>query len=200
MDAAAGRRVGGLSEGQLAQLLLASSDAKYPNSASGFVLADLSLKPICTNDAAFRILNYSSTRPRKRVWEAFAQNQLRLILQATHYSAAARPLVPFMSGRRHYICRSFLLDVRENQRAPLVALLMERQIPLSAGVSEALQRYHLSPREHETVMHLTHGLSTKEIAARMSVSPNTIKQFVRLIMSKMSVTTRSGILGKLLIG
>ena len=38
----------------------------------------------------------------------------------------------------------------------------------------------------------------KEIAERMHVSPNTVKQFVRLIMSKMQVATRSGVLGKLL--
>jgi DNA-binding NarL/FixJ family response regulator len=30
----------------------------------------------------------------------------------------------------------------------------------------------------------------------MHVSPNTVKQFVRLIMSKMGVTTRPGILGR----
>jgi DNA-binding CsgD family transcriptional regulator len=32
----------------------------------------------------------------------------------------------------------------------------------------------------------------------MRVSPNTIKQFVRIIMSKMGVTNRSGIIGKLI--
>jgi DNA-binding NarL/FixJ family response regulator len=42
-------------------------------------------------------------------------------------------------------------------------------------------------------------LTTKEIAHRMSVSPNTIKQFVKLTMSKMGVTTRSGIIGKLIV-
>jgi len=42
------------------------------------------------------------------------------------------------------------------------------------------------------------GLTSKEIAQRMQVSPNTVKVFLRSIMNKMSVCTRSGILGKLM--
>jgi DNA-binding CsgD family transcriptional regulator len=62
------------------------------------------------------------------------------------------------------------------------------------------REFHLSPRECETVRYLSQGLTTKEVAHHMSVSPNTVKQFVRLIMSKMGVTTRSGIVGKLVAG
>jgi hypothetical protein len=40
------------------------------------------------------------------------------------------------------------------------------------------------------------GLTTKEIAARIRISPNTVKSFLRSIMLKMGVTTRSGIVGK----
>jgi len=75
---------------------------------------------------------------------------------------------------------------------------MERPMQFHAGLLDANRRFNLSPRECETVQHLTYGLTNKEIAQRMNISPNTVKQFLRLIMSKMSVTTRSGILGKLL--
>jgi DNA-binding CsgD family transcriptional regulator len=34
----------------------------------------------------------------------------------------------------------------------------------------------------------------------MNISPNTVKTFLRLIMLKMSVTTRSGVIGKLISG
>jgi len=44
---------------------------------------------------------------------------------------------------------------------------------------------------------LMDGLTSKEIAVRMNVTPNTVKTFVRLIMSKMAVSTRSGIVGKI---
>ena len=41
------------------------------------------------------------------------------------------------------------------------------------------------------------GLTSKEIAVRMKISPNTVKAFLRLVMVKMKVSTRSGIAGKL---
>lgn len=183
---------------QSAQLLPFKSVDRRQSSA-GFVLADRSLKPIYANDSAFHILNYSNESQAATEWAASLQERLRIILQVTRCTTESFPLTPFVSGRRRYVCRSFLLEVREGDtRPPLVALLMERPAQQQAGLFEANRRFHLSPREYETVQHLTQGLTTKEIAQRMNVSPNTVKQFVRLIMSKMRVTTRSGILGKLL--
>ncbi len=34
----------------------------------------------------------------------------------------------------------------------------------------------------------------------MNISPNTVKVFLRLVMLKMGVTTRSGVIGKLISG
>ena len=45
---------------------------------------------------------------------------------------------------------------------------------------------------------LIQGMTTKEMARALSLSPNTIKSFLRLIMAKMGVSTRSGIVGKVL--
>ena len=43
---------------------------------------------------------------------------------------------------------------------------------------------------------LVEGLASKEIAARMQISPNTVKVFLRLAMMKMGVSSRSGIMSK----
>jgi len=56
--------------------------------------------------------------------------------------------------------------------------------------------YHLSQREGETVRFLIEGLANKEIAARMGISPDTVKVFLRLAMMKMGVSSRSGIMSK----
>ena len=45
---------------------------------------------------------------------------------------------------------------------------------------------------------LIQGMTTKEIAGSLNLSPNTVKSFLRLVMTKMGVTTRSGIVGKVL--
>jgi len=59
------------------------------------------------------------------------------------------------------------------------------------------QEFHLTRREREALEHLLEGLSSKEIANRMNVSPNTVKVFLRLIMVKMGVSSRSGIVVKI---
>jgi DNA-binding CsgD family transcriptional regulator len=60
----------------------------------------------------------------------------------------------------------------------------------------ASERFHLTDREEEVLQFLLEGLTSKEIADRMAISPNTVKAFLRLIMIKMGVSTRSGIVGK----
>ncbi|PYS00294.1 MAG: hypothetical protein DMG15_05070 [Acidobacteria bacterium] len=59
-------------------------------------------------------------------------------------------------------------------------------------------RFQLTDREMEAIQHLADGLTSKEIAHRMNISPNTVKASLRLIMLKMGVTTRSGVIGKLI--
>jgi DNA-binding CsgD family transcriptional regulator len=60
------------------------------------------------------------------------------------------------------------------------------------------QDFELTRREKETVELLIQGLTSKEIATRMQISPNTVKAFLRIVMVKMGVSTRSGILGKVI--
>jgi DNA-binding NarL/FixJ family response regulator len=165
----------------------------------GLVLSGPDLKPIYSNHAAVEILNYVIESNEAMEWDTAVQAHLQRILQTTEYSVDLQSPAPFISGRRRYLCRSFRVSTAKgNTRPPLVAILMERHSQPHAGILEMTRRFHLSPRESETVQHLTKGLTTKEIAQRMRVSPNTVKQFIRLTMTKMSVSTRSGILGKAL--
>ncbi len=64
-------------------------------------------------------------------------------------------------------------------------------------MAEISETYGLTAREQETVQFLLEGFTSKEIAQRMMISPNTVKAFIRLVMVKMSVSTRSGIVGKI---
>jgi DNA-binding CsgD family transcriptional regulator len=160
---------------------------------TAFLLTDLNWKPIYNNEAAARILQY----PDEAITPAALQQRIRSIFHADRFDAGSPP-ASFLSGNRHYVCRPFLLEGQDRSR--IVALMLDRCAHDGIDLSEVSRRFHLSRRESETVQYLSRGLTTKEVAAVMSVSPNTVKQFVRLIMSKMSVTTRSGIIGKLLRG
>ena len=174
----------------------------------GVVLADLNLKPIYTNNAAVHVLNYPD---QSRATTDGVQRRIRFILRTEHssfglnrWTGFTTPSSPadFLSGRRQYVCRPFLLEPRQHSEArPLVVfLVLERRPRDPVELSEISRRFRFSPRERETVQCLICGLTTKEIAKHMNVSPNTVKQFIRLIMSKMGVSTRSGIVGKLMSG
>ena len=163
--------------------------------APGLLLTTTRLEPVYANAVALQILGYPSLSP---AGSSEICAIIRRVLRADHFMPRSTPST-FLSGRRQYLCRAMLLDSRVSEaQTSLVALLFERRPRDGVALSELSRRFRLSPRESETVLHLVHGLTTKEVARQMSVSPNTVKQFVRIAMSKLGVTTRSGIVGKVL--
>jgi len=79
----------------------------------------------------------------------------------------------------------------------MVGVLIERNsAPLD--LLRISTKFGFTPREAVAVQLLMQGLTSKEIATRMGISPNTVKAFLRLAMLKSGVTTRSGIIGKFL--
>ncbi len=162
----------------------------------GLIVADLNLTLIYTSSAATSILQYPA-QPGAIASRTIVQERIRSILPTDGFNTESSSQ-DFVSGRRRYVCRPFLVESLDHgSRPPIVALTLERRPRDPLVLAEVGRRFHLSPREIETVQHLIHGLTTKEAAQRMKISPNTVKQFVRLIMSKMNVSTRSGIIGRL---
>jgi DNA-binding CsgD family transcriptional regulator len=80
----------------------------------------------------------------------------------------------------------------------MLAVYLEREQSVHAAVTQAASEYGLTNREHEVLKEIAVGLTSKEIAERMNISPNTVKAFLRMIMLKMGVSTRSGVIAKLL--
>ena len=108
------------------------------------------------------------------------------------------PLVTeFRSARRRSVCRAFRVgaDAKGSCHASL-AVLVERAPVGLISVSPVSGQFNLTRRERGALEWLLQGLSNKEIAERMKVSPNTVKAFLRLIMLKMEVTSRAAIVAK----
>jgi DNA-binding CsgD family transcriptional regulator len=59
-------------------------------------------------------------------------------------------------------------------------------------------QFNLTEREREALQGISVGLSSKELAERMRISPNTVKAYLHLVMVKMGVTSRAGIVAKIL--
>ena len=103
------------------------------------------------------------------------------------------------SGRRCYTCRAFTLKPNAgNGTSTLTALLLERQHTRAAGPSRVGEHFRLTLREAEAAQLVMQGLTNKKIAQRMEVSPNTVKAFLKMVMVKMGVSTRAGVVGKAL--
>ena len=154
--------------------------------STGLVLVDGNFTLLHADASAITILTYPD-HPRT---PAGLQARLNALCNA---SGTAQH---FVSGTRTYTCRAIPMQPVA-QSGDIVALLFERvhrkevDYLMAAGAL-----FNLSPRQRETVWGVMQGLTTKEIAVQMGVSPHTVKQFIRQSMEKLGVTTRSGIVGR----
>ena len=163
----------------------------------GLLLLGFGLRPLYLNPASLRILVYPETA--KAVMERDRlDRKIRSVLLVDPTRPESGFVTEFRSGRRHYACRAFSLNDRRPKSgdAPVVALLFERREPLGFYASRVAFHFRLTQREQETRKYVMQGLTNKEIANQMGISPNTVKAFLKLIMTKMGVPTRSAIVGK----
>jgi DNA-binding CsgD family transcriptional regulator len=169
-------------------------------SNNGFLLLDAGLNLIAANDPALQILSFPSGTERIKQPKVFFADRVRTAL-VDHHRQDGPTLAfvkEFKSGKRRYICRTFRVDCNgPYPLQPAFAVLLERNAADSPGLTEISEQFDLTQRERETVEFLLQGLTSKEIATRMNISPNTVKAFLRLVMVKMKVSTRSGIAGKI---
>lgn len=170
---------------------------RVPSSAMvGLILLDSALKTVYCNSEARRILAYPN-QPSKAPGAQFPESIGSIIRKKPDISDF--PMTThFVSGKRRYLCRIFVLEHESNGNSKaVIAITLERR---HSVLSDLATRFQLTDREVEAVQHLAEGLTSKEIAQRMHISPNTVKVFLRLVMVKMGVTTRSGVIGKLITG
>jgi len=66
-------------------------------------------------------------------------------------------------------------------------------------LSQVSRQFNLTQREREALEYLLQGLTSKAIANRMNISPNTVKAFLRMIMIKTGVSSRAAMVGKIIL-
>lgn len=168
-------------------------------SPEGFILLDSSMNPIFVNPAAKEILVYPHNPEAQKDPDSYLSATIRSTLFSKQSSNGSALVPKFQSGKRTYRCRSFPVNGLANGDSHVsLAVLLERATARAAFLTQNLERFHLTTREQEVAQFLLKGLTSKEIGMRMHISPNTVKAFLRLIMVKMGVSTRSAIVGKAL--
>ena len=169
-------------------------------SDTGFLLLNATLKPLYVNPQAEEILFHPEGPTKAKDFADQLASKIHTIVTNGESNGRISICNAFVSGRRHYQCRFFGVRLPGNgsngSKGSSWALLLERGSEATADILKICHQYHLSQREGEAVRFLVEGLASKEIAARMQISPNTVKVFLRLAMMKMGVSSRSGIMSK----
>jgi DNA-binding CsgD family transcriptional regulator len=161
---------------------------------------DSALNPISFNTEATQILGYPDKFANVKRADAFTTGNFCSSLISRQPGSSSPLVSEFRSGRRRYFCRAFLVDSQAKDPAhPSIAVLLERGPSGLLPLSQVSQQFNLTRRERQALEYLLQSLSSKEIANRMNVSPNTVKAFLRLIMTKMGVSSRSAVVGKILM-
>lgn len=159
--------------------------------STGLILLDRNGKCLYINSTAQQVLCYPASVRDK-------QDYIRQQIHSRFFAVCGRcEGGTLVSGRRTYIYQIRLLEGVNAREGATIAIILERHSRRNENVRRVCERYKLTPREREALMLLAEGLTSKEIAQRMDISAHTVKGFVHLIMVKLGVTTRSGIVGKI---
>ena len=178
-----------------------SSNGRGESTTTGLFVLDASLRPIFASEEALAILAYPGV-PSKQGVNNFVQNRIRSLVSRNGNHNGFSPFKfvnEVVSGKRRYQLRAF--SVKSNlgiERGPAIALLLERSHRGAFNLESLAGKFRLTQRERETVDLLLQDLSTKQIASRMNISPNTAKAFLRSVMIKVGAENRTGIIARIL--
>jgi len=162
----------------------------------GLLIADASLNLTGANSEAIKALSYPHDPSKIRSIHSLVRKKLLIYLKNPAMASE------FQSGKRRYRFRRVPLDGlpgRGNDGA--FALILDRsssELFIVAALMKAATQFGLSTREQETVELILRGLSSKDIAERMKISHHTVRTFLRMVMVKMDVASRSEIIAKVL--
>lgn len=165
----------------------------------GLVLMDLSLNSFALDRGAAAILNYShipgsSPRPGE-----FIPKEILDGIRSRKPTELPTGKKVFRTPWNEYAYQAYLLESHgDTSQEPIVALHIEKLESPASTVDEVAQKFALTRRELEILRAMSTGIRTADIARRMNLSVSTIKSFLRLIMIKMGVRTRAGVMAKIL--
>jgi DNA-binding CsgD family transcriptional regulator len=169
-------------------------------SEAGLLLVDLSLKVVAFDQGAVAILRQPDKPGEYRDVRDCIPREVTDLVRKQRAAGARTPAVTYFKIRetRDASRRFWMEGDNEWSQQPIVALHIERNPSMTDTLQQITEEYHLTSREQEALSGVLAGLSSKELAGQMRISPNTVKAFLRLIMIKMGVSTRVELFAKIL--
>lgn len=167
----------------------------------GIILVDLALRSVAIDNGGRTILRELGQTDAAECPLPGLPPQIERPLRAGPPSELHATTLRISSDDAHYTCEVFLMQPQNAMLGePLLAIYVKKERLVSEAVRRAARSYRLTEREEETLLGIASGLTSRQIAGKMKISPNTVNAFLRLIMVKMGVTTRAGVVGKLING
>jgi DNA-binding CsgD family transcriptional regulator len=162
------------------------------------ILLDANYKPLYVSTEAARILLPSATANMATAAEAMVSVVQRLIADANTQGEGKR--FGFLgSETRPYLWNITRCDEWTSSTTPWNYVMMIRNADVPENKIKAVtQQFQLSKRQEETLSYLFQGLTSKEIAKFLDLSPNTVKIHIRALMTKLQCTTRTALVGRVL--
>jgi DNA-binding CsgD family transcriptional regulator len=168
---------------------------------SGVVVLDESGEILYLNQEASSILStlssdnapdHDSTHINKVILEAIKKDPGSL-------SDPVSTIIQCPETDSTYSLRAMPLDKPHKKGKSCIMVLIEGvTIYRKFDIDVVQKQFGLTKRETEVTFCLTKGLTNKEIANILSLSPETVHDYIKQIMKKFNTTTRTGIVGKVL--
>lgn len=168
------------------------------------------------NKEATKILTYPSTSTKGKEpfpdivslcskWKNLLVKKSKEMVESEKDSENKKGSTPLFlkiirSGRRRYVVRGMVLLAKksENEQEPNYLFLLDRICPEKINIPLIARQWQLSSREQDIVRLLLADRSNKEISHLLGLSINTIKFYLKLLMRKLKVSSRAGIVSYLL--
>lgn len=111
---------------------------------------------------------------------------------------APPPVFELQNAWGKFVLRAYPLETGELTDSSLIAVLIERHVPIKLKLMHVMQSLPLSAKQKEVCLLLTEGASYRAVAERLSVRPSTVIDHVRKIYSKFDVRSHHELLRKLI--
>jgi DNA-binding CsgD family transcriptional regulator len=175
-------------------------DMPRESARTGLVLLDSLLRTVAMDQGGERILADCIGQSSSSVGTtpSLPQEIVRA-LQGRNWPSISGTTVFLAGATAKYRCTLFRVEPhRADFQVAILALHFQTDFSTEDAINDIAKSCNLTDRELEVMKGLSTGLTSKEIAAQLDISPNTVKSYVRLIMLKLGANTRSGVVGKLL--
>jgi DNA-binding CsgD family transcriptional regulator len=111
---------------------------------------------------------------------------------------APPPVFELQNAWGKFVLRAYPLESGELTDSSLIAVLIERHVPIKLKLMHVMQSLPLSAKQKEVCLLLTAGASYRAVAERLSVRRSTVIDPVRKIYSKFDVRSHHELLRKLI--